>query len=126
MNKDRQLLFHRYQIILAGLFAMWLSGPSVAWGAVVIPGCNSTLGHCLFDKDSATVTGAVAQTLRAGTTFLGILITIMILIGAYYWFTSGGDPNRFKKGKEYVMAGLTGAALFMLFYAILRLVGVNI
>jgi hypothetical protein len=49
----------------------------------------------------------------------------MITVGAFYFFSSGGNPKRYETGKQYMIAALTGALLTTLAYALLRLLGVQ-
>ena len=38
----------------------------------------------------------------------------MVIIGAYHLITSGGDPGKVKKGKEYVLYAAIGFGVLLL------------
>ena len=42
------------------------------------------------------------------------VVTIMVIIGAYHLITSGGDPGKVKKGKEYVLYAAIGFGVLLL------------
>lgn len=79
----------------------------------VIPGQQSTL--TFFNPlDDLTVTDLLSKVL-SGLTLLAIpIVTIMIIIGAYYIITSGGNPGRRTKGKDYILWAAVGFAVLLL------------
>lgn len=57
----------------------------------------------------------ILQYILTGLTALAIpIVTIMIIIGAYYLITSGGNPGRRTKGKEYILWAVIGFAVLLL------------
>ena len=84
----------------------------------------STFDHGLFDN-SKNLAEITKQAFENAAPLLYILCVIMTVVGAFFFFTSAGDPARYKKGKEYIIAALSGAALTTVAYALLRLLGMG-
>lgn len=58
---------------------------------------------------------SLLATILQGLTALAIpVVTIMIIIGAYYLITAGGNPSRVSKGKDYILWAVVGFAVLLL------------
>ena len=53
---------------------------------------------------------------------IGILATVMIIIGGFQWLVSRGNTSQVKEGQDRIFAALTGLALAFLAYTILYLI----
>lgn len=61
---------------------------------------------------------------KASRWFLSIIIAIsvlMILVGAFYYTTSGGSEDKVEKGKKYIIYAVVGIAIALLAQAIVSL-----
>lgn len=64
--------------------------------------------------DDVTIT-ELLQKILTGLTALAIpVVTVIIVIGAYYIITSGGNPGRRTKGKDYILWAAIGFAILLL------------
>lgn len=53
---------------------------------------------------------------------VGILSTIMIIVGGIFYVTSAGDPGKIKKAKDTIMYGIIGLVIAVLAFAIVNFV----
>jgi hypothetical protein len=53
---------------------------------------------------------------------VGLVITIMIIVGAIQYITSGGDPNGVAAAKKRIMNALIALLVFGLMYALLNFI----
>lgn len=71
-----------------------------------------------------TINDFVGLIEKASTWFLTIIIAvsvIMILVGAFYYTTSGGSEDKVEKGKKYIIYAVAGIAVALLAQAIVSL-----
>jgi|GEM_PF-4106853 len=69
----------------------------------------------LFNPLQDVGLGDLLDTILQGLVLLAIpIVTIMVIIGAYYMITGGGDPGKIKKGKDYVIWAAIGFAVLLL------------
>ncbi|PIR06605.1 MAG: hypothetical protein COV55_03720 [Candidatus Komeilibacteria bacterium CG11_big_fil_rev_8_21_14_0_20_36_20] len=54
--------------------------------------------------------------------FLGILSTIIILLGGFKWMTSQGNTDKVDEAKKLIGAGVVGLVIVLAAYAIARFV----
>lgn len=54
--------------------------------------------------------------------FLGILATVIILLGGFKWMTSGGNTDKVDEAKKLIGAGVVGLVIILTAYAISRFV----
>jgi len=50
--------------------------------------------------------------------FLMALAVIMILVSAFYFLTAGGDPEKLKSGRNYLIYALVGVAVALVAFAL--------
>jgi len=50
--------------------------------------------------------------------FLGLIAVILILIGGFMWMTAGGNDDRVKKGRQFIINGVIGLIIILAAYAI--------
>ncbi len=69
----------------------------------------------LFNPLKDMTLGDLLNTILQGLTILAIpVVTIMIIIGAYYLITSAGSADKVKKGKDYILWAVVGFAILLL------------
>lgn len=54
--------------------------------------------------------------------FTGVLAFVIFVYGGFTWITSGGNPERVKKGQQMLIWAIVGIAVVFSSYIILRLV----
>lgn len=54
--------------------------------------------------------------------FLGILATLIVLLGGFKWMTSGGNSDKVDEAKKLIGAGIVGLVIILAAYAIVRFV----
>jgi hypothetical protein len=92
-------------------YFLFFSAPS-AYAVTLLPPCIAT-GSCTVDQ----MVGVIG---RAAQFLLGIVgsVTLLIFIyGGFVWLTSGGNPDKIKKGKEIVIQTVIGLAIVFGAYA---------
>jgi len=50
--------------------------------------------------------------------FLGLVSVVIILIGGFMWMTAGGNDDRIKKGRQFIINGVIGLVIILAAYAI--------
>ena len=69
----------------------------------------------LFDPLKSMDFKTLLNTILQDLTLLAIpVVTIMVIVGAYYIITSGGNPGRRTKGKDYVLWAAIGFGVLIL------------
>ena len=82
-------------------------------------GIDDLEGTNLGTKDlKETISGIIDIVLG----FLGILATVIILIGGFKWMTSQGNTDKVDEAKKLIGAGIVGLIIILAAYAIARFV----
>lgn len=92
-------------------------------------GCPSKGDTCNYADDFGTapdqVSGAtccifstILYAVRWITMFLTVVVVLLIVMGAFSLVTSGGDAEKVKKGRDYIVYGLAGLAVSLLAFAL--------
>ena len=55
-------------------------------------------------------------------TFLGIIATVVILLGGFKWMTAGGNEDKVAEAKKLLMAGMVGLIIILAAFAIVTFV----
>ena len=94
--------------------------PMVAKAQVTDPfGVNDLTATELGTKSlEATIAGIINIVLG----FLGIIATIIILLGGFKWMTSQGSTDKVDEAKKLIGAGVVGLVIVLASYAIARFV----
>ena len=58
--------------------------------------------------------------------FLGLIAVVIILIGGFMWMTAGGNEERVKKGRQFIINGVIGLVIILAAYAIAKFVIENL
>jgi hypothetical protein len=67
---------------------------------------------------SADLTTTIANIIRVGLGFLGVVAVAIVLVGGFKWVTAGGDDEKVKKAKKYIFQGIAGLIIVLAAYAI--------
>jgi len=54
--------------------------------------------------------------------FVGAMVIVFLLLAAYNFLTSGGDPTKVAKARQMVIFALVGVAVFVLAYSAVSIV----
>jgi hypothetical protein len=93
--------------------------------------CITILALCLAPVVAGAQSGdplpsrVVTLVDRAQSWFLNIIISIsviMILVGAFYFVTAGGDEDKVETAKKYILYAAVGLAIALLAKAIVEIV----
>ena len=68
------------------------------------------------DMDPRMLAGSI---LRIALGLLGSLFLVMVTVGGYIWIFSGGNKEKFKKGKDLLVWSVAGIAVVLASYGIL-------
>jgi len=104
--------------IFAGVLVLAIVfGPQIAKADLVL---TEGLGEFtqttgLPETDLVTVIGNVVKVVIG---FLGLVATIIIIIGGFQWMTSGGNEEKIGNAKKLMINGLIGLVICLLAYAI--------
>ena len=87
-----------------------------------------------FGVDDLTSTGLGTQDLKTTIAsiinvvlgFLGIIATLIILLGGFKWMTSQGSTEKVSEAKNLIGAGVVGLVIVLAAYAIARFVLTNV
>lgn len=82
-------------------------------------GVNDLTGTNLGTKPLKDTIGGIINIVLG---FLGILATIIILIGGFKWMTSQGNTDKVDEAKKLIGAGIVGLVIILAAYAIARFV----
>lgn len=85
-----------------------------------------------FDLDSvdplrerfATIGSVVSELLNYVYPLAGLLLFVMLLLGGFDLLTSGGDPEKVKKGQGKITSAVIGFAIIFLSYWIIQIIQV--
>ena len=104
----------KFLISLLAFFPVAASA-SDQWGINDFTGTNIALGS----KPLRETIGGVVNIVLG---FLGILATLIILLGGFKWMTSQGNTDKVDEAKKLIGAGIVGLVIILTAYAISRFV----
>lgn len=64
----------------------------------------------------------VASIIRVVLSLLGLITIIIVLMGGFYWMTAGGNEDRVKQGKKWIINGIIGLAIVLASFALSKFV----
>lgn len=64
----------------------------------------------------------IAAIIRVMLGFLGIVAVIIILIGGFKWMTAGGNDDKVKIARKYMISGIIGLVIVLSAFAIAQFV----
>ncbi|MFA4818197.1 MAG: pilin [Parcubacteria group bacterium] len=93
---------------------------------VGIPGAETGFGpnetYTFTTKDTKPIAQYIRSIYKYAIGIVGILATVVMMIGGIMWIMSGGSPERAGEAKAYISASLTGLVLTLASYLILATV----
>lgn len=85
-----------------------LSDDTCLYGSDVVP-CQEGAGGCPFGKPATDLRNNIRIALNVILGFLGIIVIVMIVYGAFEWLTSMGSDEKVKKGRDTMLWAAAGA-----------------
>ncbi|MBU1202587.1 pilin [Patescibacteria group bacterium] len=105
----------KFLISLLAFFPAVASASDDQWGINDFTSTNIALGS----KPLRDTIGGVVNIVLG---FLGILATLIILLGGFKWMTSQGNTEKVDEAKKLIGAGIVGLVIILTAYAISRFV----
>lgn len=68
----------------------------------------------------------VARVIRVLLGFLGIIATVIILLGGFKWMTAAGNEDKVSEARKLMLAGVIGLIIIMASFAIANFVVTNL
>lgn len=76
--------------------------------------------------DGRTINGFVSNFVTVIMFIVGMVATVMIIMGGVQYMTSQGDAGKTKKAKDTILYGIIGMVIAVLAFAIVNFVLVNV
>jgi len=105
--------------IIAGLLLFMPMMASAQLGNNADFGINDLTNSGLGTADIKTT---IQKILNVILGFLGIVATLIILLGGFKWMTSQGNTDKVDEAKRLIGAGVVGLIIILAAYAIVRFV----
>lgn len=102
----------RFIILVAILCGLFLIVVLLAYAVTLLPACAKS-GGCTV----AQMVGIVGNAAQFLLGIVGSVTLLMFIYGGFVWLTSGGNPDKIKKGKEIVIQTVIGLAIVFGAYA---------
>ncbi len=67
---------------------------------------------------NATLTSLITGIIKLILGFLGVIAVLIILWAGFIWMTAQGEPDKVKKAKDMIYAGIIGLVIIFAAYAI--------
>lgn len=71
---------------------------------------------------SGNLTSSIASIIRTALGFLGIVTVVIILYGGFLLMTAGGNEDRIKDGKKFIIRGIIGLVIVVAAFSIAQFV----
>ena len=75
-----------------------------------------------LQTQNGDVRDAAISIIRYLMTFLGIIATVIILLGGFRWLTAAGNEDRIAEAKKTIIAGIIGLIIILAAFAIVTFV----
>ena len=110
--------------IIAFVALVALLSPFLVIAADVDPLGITSGGNIGLDAaaEDVTIKDTALNIIKWAMGFVGIVAIVVFLIGGVTWMTAGGNEEKVKKGKKYLINGLIGLVIAILAYAIITLI----
>lgn len=76
--------------------------------------------------DGNTIANYIIAIYKYAITAIGIIATIVLMIGGIRWLTAGGSPEAVNDAKAWIKASLTGLILMLCSYLLLSIINTNL
>ncbi len=88
---------------------------------VTIPGSIfKSGGSVLLENNTAPIAKYISAIYNYGVSIVGILASLMLMIGGIIWLTAAGSSSKIEQAKEFIFSSLTGMALLLVAVILLR------
>jgi len=74
-----------------------------------------------FDQDAASAVdlpSTVGRVIRIIIGFLGVVMVVIIVYAGFLWMTGGGDPDKIKDAKSWMLNAVIGLIILLAAYTI--------
>lgn len=106
-------------LALGGVFALSSSSHAITCGT----GWVEKHGTCVQEvQENADVWSIVKTALNWIMAIVGVIATVMIILGGIQYSTSAGDSGKVKKAKDTILYGIIGLVIALLSAAIVNFV----
>jgi hypothetical protein len=122
MNKTKLLAIGLSALVCLVMLAPSVLAQSTPINAELedIVGGTNVPGAGTQGEDSAIA--IIGSIINIAVGFLGLILFVYILWGGFLYLTSGGDPEKTKKGKNKILYAVIGLLIVMSAYAIAQYV----
>jgi len=103
-------------LLAAVLVATFAAVPVVAGAVNIEYGLDDLKNEAGYGNK--TLGEAVGAIVNVVLSVLGLVATVIIIIGGFIWMTSGGNPDQVGKAKKLMMAGVIGLIIILLAWSI--------
>ena len=79
-------------------------------------------GQVGFKTEDVDIGITIGKIIKIILSYLGIISVILIIVGGFYWMTSGGNEEKIKKAKSLIINAFIGLAIIVLSYVIVHFV----
>lgn len=109
-------IFSRTNIVAFLLLAiMFVPAITMASGLDTNLGLNYAGNIGLGETDAIDVVTNIIQVILG---FLGLVAVVIILIGGFTWMTAGGNEDKVKKGRTWIINGVIGLVIVLAAFSI--------
>ncbi|MFA5022277.1 MAG: hypothetical protein WC508_04330 [Patescibacteria group bacterium] len=84
----------------------------------VTAGLNKTANQAQISTTETNLPQMLGRAINYLFGALGAVFLTVILVGGYHWMTAGGDEEKVKKGKGWIINGINGMLVVFLAYAL--------
>lgn len=105
------------KIIVSTLLVSVLLVPALVYGQVLNEGLTnfaSGAGLSTAESDLPTLIGGIVKVILS---LLGLIATILLIVGGFMWMTSGGNEEKVGKAKQLMGAAIIGLVIVVIAYA---------
>ena len=75
-------------------------------------------GQVDFKTEDVDIGITIGKIIKIVLSYLGIISVILIIVGGFYWMTSGGNEEKIKGAKNMIVSAIIGMAIISLSYVL--------
>lgn len=114
----------KFKVLVLTSFFVCLVFSIIFLAGTALAGCDTKTEICFENPWGMTTAGMdprllAGSILRIALGLLGSLFLVMVTVGGYIWIFSGGNKEKFKKGKDLLVWSVAGVAVVLASYGIL-------
>lgn len=121
-------IVHVMRLAVVGASAAAMIAAPTLVGAVAQPPVTENIGAGLSTfGEELGLSGrdlplVIASIIRVVLSLLGLITIVIVLMGGFYWMTAGGNDERVKQGKKWIINGIIGLAIVLASFALSKFV----